>query len=167
MSNHPTRSSALFFSQPSPSPSRSPSLSPTIRAPPTPPPLPRPTPVPSKSNKHKQQKFDNIKFNSLDTIIKKHDDNNEKISDLPEIYVSHIVVPDTNPLFETFHKTDRLLELTNFTPNELLDLNIKIQTNALKYKGRGPPPSITLLDSLVIILMMFKVFKHYINTLLN
>jgi len=51
---------------------------------------------------------------------------------------------------------DKLLKLTNFTPNEILGLWRPLDALYVARKKKGPPPKFNTLDSLVICLIFYK-----------
>jgi hypothetical protein len=63
---------------------------------------------------------------------------------------------DTNPIFNTLLAAGSLTELTNFNEAELRDLSLSVNALWEANRRRGPRPSLSAFDSLLVLLIAFK-----------
>ena len=63
---------------------------------------------------------------------------------------------ENNPLYSSLQEANNIKKMTNFEELELLELHYEMQPHWAAASGRGKKPSISKLDSLVLLLLFYK-----------
>ena len=98
-----------------------------------------------------------IKSAQVSTILAQQKDKMNAIKEIETVELEKLHLEVENTLFEELKESQRLVELTNFTEAQIMDLYADFHSYSLSYRGRGPKPSVTQLDGLLLYMISFKV----------
>ena len=120
---------------------------------------------PQRNHRNPARHNDFINWRVLEELDENYQSEHEALSNANEEAEEEENLDEQNPIFEAIRLRENGFYLrTNFTKSEISTIFYEMQSTIARMAGtRGPKPAISPLDSLLLILMMYKHGWEYVT----